>query len=83
MLWAENGNPIRTYGPKRVHKMSLLAISGNKGSNFRRSSRKPTQEVAIINISGSSQLTYKLKVEAVSLYFKVEILVSYSQLVGW
>jgi hypothetical protein len=40
MLWVENGDPIRTYGPRRVHKRRLLAISGNTGLNFRRSSRK-------------------------------------------
>jgi hypothetical protein len=42
---------------------------GNKGSKFNKRI-KETQEVARINLFGSSQLKYKLKVEAVSLYFK-------------
>jgi ABC-type Fe2+-enterobactin transport system substrate-binding protein len=47
----------------------LLPIIGSKGSKFNKKV-KEAQEVARINYFGTSQLKYKLKVEAVSLYFK-------------
>jgi hypothetical protein len=46
-----------------------LPIIGSKGSKFNKKV-KEDQEVARINYFGTSQLKYKLKVEAVSLYFK-------------
>jgi hypothetical protein len=42
---------------------------GSKGSKFNKKV-KEAQEVARINYFGASKLKYKLKVEAVSLYFK-------------
>jgi hypothetical protein len=47
----------------------LLPIIGSKGSKFNKKV-KEAQEVARINYFGTSQLKYKLRVEAVSLYFK-------------
>jgi hypothetical protein len=47
----------------------VLPIIGSKGSKFNKKV-KEAQEVARINYFGTSQLKYKLKVEAVSLYFK-------------
>jgi hypothetical protein len=46
-----------------------LPIIGSKRSKFNKKV-KEAQEVARINYFGTSQLNYKLKVEAVSLYFK-------------
>jgi hypothetical protein len=46
-----------------------LPIIGSKRSKFNKKV-KEAQEVARINYLGTSQLNYKLKLEAVSLYFK-------------